>query len=145
MTVLPQRALAGAARAPQQRVVGRHALGEAPGVPVERLGLAGDALQQREIDPIYLMNRLQPVALRMPDEGVGSVEGDGRRSGRGESLQSLRDALENGEEVEAGGAFPLCSKQPAPKGCFCGEDHFAWNRGFSPRTGTRAGRPLAMN
>src|SRR3546814_14262636 len=73
------------------------------------------------------MNRLQPVALRMPDEGVGSVEGDGRRSGRGESLQSLRDALENGEEVEAGGAIHLCSKEPAAKVCFGGESYFAGN------------------
>src|SRR3546814_11024737 len=55
-----------------------------------------------------------------------------------ESLQSLRDALENGEEVEAGGAIHLCSKEPAAKVCFGGESYFAGNRGSSARTARRA-------
>src|SRR3546814_15886497 len=81
----------------------------------------------------------------MPDEGVGSVEGDGRRSGRGESLQSLRDALENAAEVEAGGAIHLCSKEPAAKVCFGGESYFAGNRGSSARTARRALPPQRCN
>src|SRR3546814_9348284 len=110
---LHQRALAGAARAPQQRVVGLQALGEAPGVPVERLGLARDALQQREIDAIYLMNLHQPFALRMQDYGVGSVQGAGRRSRRGESRQSLREEMENGEEGDTREDLPRVSQVAA--------------------------------
>src|SRR3546814_17828565 len=91
------------------------------------------------------MNRRQPVALRMPDEGCGSVEGDGRRSGRGESLQSLSAALENGEEVEAGGAIHLCSKEPAATVCFGEESYLAGNRGSSARPALRAEPPSRCN
>jgi hypothetical protein len=57
------------------------------------------------------MYRLQPVVLGVPDEGVGTVQGDRRRRGRGESLQSLRDPLENRVEVVTVGAAHLCSKE----------------------------------
>jgi hypothetical protein len=57
------------------------------------------------------MYRLQPVVLGVPDEGVGSVQGDRRRRGGSESLQSLRDALENRVEAVTIGAAHLCSKE----------------------------------
>jgi hypothetical protein len=47
---LDQRALAHAARAPEQRVVGGQAGGEAPRVLEQQIALAGDAGEQREID-----------------------------------------------------------------------------------------------
>jgi hypothetical protein len=108
---LHQGTLAGAARTPQQGVVGGQSVGEAPGVLVQGLGLATNALQKRDVDPIYMVNRVQPVALGVPDEGVGSVHGDRRRRGRGESLQSLGNALENRVEVVTIGAVHLCSKE----------------------------------
>src|SRR3546814_16575605 len=95
---LHRRALAGAARAPQQRVVRRQAVGEAPGVLVEGLRLTTDALQKREIDPIYLGNRLPAVALRVPDNGIGAVQRDGRRGPVGGSLQSRGAPLDTRPE-----------------------------------------------
>jgi len=63
------RTLAGAAGTPKQGIVGRQAAREAAGVLQQGLFLTLDALQQVEIDPVDLANRLQPVAGRVPDIG----------------------------------------------------------------------------
>src|SRR3546814_18991548 len=55
-------------------------------------------------------NRLQAVALRVPDKGIGAVQRDGRGRLGGESLQSCGDALENRQEAFAIGTTHLCSK-----------------------------------
>ena len=85
------RALARTARAPEQGIVGRQALGEAPGIVEQSLLLPVDALQKVEIDPVDLGHRLEPVAGGMPDIGFGGVYvGAGRRRGR-QSVQGFDD------------------------------------------------------
>ena len=74
---LDQRALAHAARAPQQRIVGGQAFGEAPRVGQQGVALALDALEQRQIDMRHLGHRHQPALRRLPDKGV--APGQGRR------------------------------------------------------------------
>ena len=79
---LDQRALAGAAGAPQQRVVGGQAVGKAPGVVEQDVAGAVDALEQRQVDPAHHRHRLEPFALDMPDEGgamLGIARGTRRR------------------------------------------------------------------
>ena len=74
---LDERALAGAARAPQQHVVGRQPGGEPLGVVEQDVADPVDAAQQPDLDPVDLGDRLEPAAVGMPDEGVGGVEIDG--------------------------------------------------------------------
>ena len=83
---LDQGALAHAAGAPEQGVVGRQAFGEAAGVLQQGRLLALDALQQPDLDPVDPGHRLQEVALGVPDEGIGGVE---RGQGRGQGCQAL--------------------------------------------------------
>ena len=78
MRGLDQRGLAHAARAPQQRVVGGQAVGEALGILDQDVAHPVDALEQAEIDPVDARHRRQPP-VRVPDEGVGGAEGIGRR------------------------------------------------------------------
>jgi hypothetical protein len=67
---LDQRRLAHAARAPQQRVVGGQAFGEALGIFHQHVAHAVDALEQRHLDAVDAFDRRQPPAVGVPDESV---------------------------------------------------------------------------
>ena len=99
---LHQRRLAHAARAPQQRVVGGQALGEALGVFHQHVAHALDALEQRHLDAVDAFDRRQPPAVRMPDEGVGGGEVGRRHLPRRQPLQRGGDALQQSGAVGAG-------------------------------------------
>jgi len=71
MGCLHQRALTGAARAPEQGVVGRESHGETPRVREQDVARLVDPVQQGEIDTIDLRHGLEPAALRMPEKGIG--------------------------------------------------------------------------
>ena len=70
MRRLYKRALAGAAGAPQQDIVGREPRGEAFGVVEQNVADPVDPAQQLDLDPIDLVNRLQPTVVGVPYEGV---------------------------------------------------------------------------
>ena len=89
---LHDRALAGAARAPQQGVVGRQPLGEAPRVLEQDLLLAVDAHQQIEVDPVDLGDGCRTVGGGVPDIGLGGGDVGGGGSGRGESVERFDNA-----------------------------------------------------
>ena len=91
---LDQRALAHAAGTPQQRVVGRQAVGEAARVLEQRLGHPLDAAQQVERHAGDPRHRPQPLAPRLPDEGVGCIEVDTQSGGGGGPLQRRGDPLD---------------------------------------------------
>ena len=95
MRGLDQRRLAHAARAPQQRIVGRQAAREALGVLDQEVAHPVDALEQRHLDAVDARAPASSRArLRVPDEGVGRGEvgrGGGRRR---EPLQRLGDPRE---------------------------------------------------
>ena len=65
-----QRALAGAARAPEQGVVGGKSAGELARVAQQDVARMVDPVQQREIDAIDLRHAFEPALARMPDEGL---------------------------------------------------------------------------
>ena len=100
MRRLDQRRLAHAARAPEQRVVGGQAVGEAFGVLDQDVAHPVDPLEQAEIDAADARHRRQP-SVGMPDEGVGgcqttqapSAEGEAAERWRGDRFQCARDAL----------------------------------------------------
>ena len=71
MDRLDQRTLAHAPGAPQQGVVSRQAGGETPGVVEQDIAHPVDALEQRQIDGVDRVDRLQGAGLRVPDEGAG--------------------------------------------------------------------------
>ena len=98
MDRLDQRALARAARAPEQGVVGRQAPGEAPRVVQQDVAVAIDPAQQLELDPAHPVDRLEAGALGMPDEGLGAVEGGRGRVCRGQALEGFGDLAEQGKE-----------------------------------------------
>ena len=89
---LHDRALARAARAPQQRVVGRQALGEAPRVLEQGLLLAVDAHQQVETDAVDLGHCFQPMAGGVPDIGFGRRDVGAGGGGWGEPVERFCDA-----------------------------------------------------
>ena len=91
---LDQRGLAHAARAPQHGVVGRQAGGEAQRVVEQDLAQPLHALQQIDIDAADSRHRLEPVAVGVPDEGVGGVEIDRRRRRRRQAFQRFGDAAQ---------------------------------------------------
>ncbi len=82
---LHQRRLAHAARAPEQRVVGGQAVGEALGVLDQDVAHPVDALEQAKVDAADARHR-RKASVRMPDKGVGGAErlrARRRRRGRG--------------------------------------------------------------
>jgi hypothetical protein len=93
---LDQRRLAHAARAPEQRVVGGQAPGEALGIGDELVADEIDAVQQRNIDAIDLGHRLEGERRRLPDEGVGGVEVRTLAHGRREALKRRGDSRQKG-------------------------------------------------
>jgi hypothetical protein len=87
-----QRALAGAARPPQQDVVRREAGGEPLRVVEQDVAHAVDAAQQVEIDAVDRRDRLEPLALGVPDEGVGGGDVGRRVRRRREALERVGNA-----------------------------------------------------
>src|SRR5205814_5504893 len=96
---LDERALAGAAGAPQQDIVGREPGGEPLGVVEQNVADAVDAAQKSHLNAVDLVNRLEPAAVGMPYEGVAGVKFVAGRSGRGQALQRVGDAVEQREQV----------------------------------------------
>src|SRR5262245_52775928 len=70
MHCLDERALAHAACAPQQCIVGGKPAGEALGVCEQRIAHAVDAFEQREWHAVDIGDRNEASRLGMPDEGV---------------------------------------------------------------------------
>ena len=94
MRRLDQRRLAHAARAPQQRIVGGQAAGEALGVLDQKIAHPVDPAQDRNVDAVDARNGRQRAAVGAPDEGLGRLE-IGLRRGRGRvALKRLGDAAE---------------------------------------------------
>ena len=112
MRGLDQRRFAHAARAPQQRVVGGQAIGEALGVLDQDVAHPVDALEQAEIDAADARHRREP-AVRMPDKGIGAVERSRplglpatRRTGAPRSLRArARSAPRCSPDAGAAGRF----------------------------------------
>ena len=94
MDRLDQRALAHAARAPEQRIVGRQSAREARGILHQRVAHPVDALEQPERHAIDLGDGQEGLGLRLPDKGLGPVEIGLSRRGRGEPLQGSRDTFD---------------------------------------------------
>ena len=88
---LDQRRLAHAARAPQQRIIGRQAARKTQRIVDQEIANPVDAAQQRNVDPIDLGDRVERRAVGAPDEGVGAAEIRFRASRRGQPLQRLGD------------------------------------------------------
>ena len=70
---LHQRRLAHAARAPQQRVVGGQAQGEAARVVEQLLGRAVDALEQAERLAVDVRHGQEAFGRGLPDEGLAAA------------------------------------------------------------------------
>ena len=90
---LTSGALAGAAGTPQQYIVGREAGGEPLGVVEQDVADPVDTAQQPDLDPVDLVNRLEPIAVGVPHEGVAGIEVVGERGGRGQALERIGDAI----------------------------------------------------
>ena len=91
---LDQRALAHAARAPQQHVVGRQPAREPPGVLQQDVAHPVDAAQAAPI-ATRLTSRPAPAGpVGVPDEGVGGRRDRRRRGGGREPLERLGDPVE---------------------------------------------------
>ena len=93
MRRLYQGRLAHAASAPKQRVVGRQPIGETAGVVQQDIAHPLDPLQQLQIDAVDGRHRLQPMALGLPDEGVGGVQIIVAAADRRQSLQCVGDSV----------------------------------------------------
>ncbi len=91
---LDQRRLAHAPRAPEQRIVGGQAAGEALRVFDQKVAHPVDAAQERKIDAIDARDRRKRAAVGAPDEGLGRVEIGLRRGGGHSALKRLGDAAE---------------------------------------------------
>ena len=102
MRGLNKRRLAHPARAPQQRIVGGQALREPLGVVEQNVADAVDAAQKSHLDAVDLVNRLEAAAVGMPHEGVAGLKFVAGRSGRGQALQRVGDAVEQREQVGIG-------------------------------------------
>jgi hypothetical protein len=83
-----------AARAPQQRVVGGKAFGEAGGVIEQHVAHAVDALEQGKRHAIDVGDRQKDLGLGLPDEGVAPIEVGLAWRQRGETLKRAGDPLD---------------------------------------------------
>ena len=90
---------AHAAGAPEERVVGGKAAGEALGVLGELGGDVIEALQQLEGNAVHLADGLEDFAVRLPDECLRCVEIGRGRGGRRQSLQCGGEPLEPRDQV----------------------------------------------
>ena len=102
MRRLDERALAGAAGAPQQDIVGRQAGGEPLGVVEQDVADPVDAAQQADLDAVDLVDRLEPAAVGVPDESVARVEIGGAALPRREPLQRIGNAMEERQQIGIG-------------------------------------------
>ena len=71
---LDQRALAHAACAPQERVIGGKAPGETLGIRQEHVAAAVDALEERQRHPIDRPDRQKGPGVRLENEGIGGLK-----------------------------------------------------------------------
>ena len=92
MDGLHDRTLARAARAPQQGVVGRQALGEALRVFQQGGFLMVDALQELDRHAIDLGHGFQPVPGGVPDIGLGGGDVGACRRRRSQPVERFGDA-----------------------------------------------------
>jgi hypothetical protein len=95
---LDQRTLAGAARAPEQRIVGGKALRKPHGVVEQHVAHAVDAFEQRKRHAIDRRDRQKGLGIGLPDKSLGAVEiglprGGGRKplQGPGNPLDKARN------------------------------------------------------
>src|SRR5262249_27714838 len=88
---LHERTLAGAARTPEQRIVGGQAAREAARVFEQRVALAVDAFEQRQWNARDLSDGLETLVGRGPDESVTRLPIDRGRRGGGEALKRRGD------------------------------------------------------
>ncbi len=95
---LDQRGFSHAARAPQQRIVGRQAVREALGILDQEIAHPVDAFEQRHVDTVDAANRCEVAAFRVPDEGLGGGKVERGRRGWGQPFQRGGDT---GEHVRA--------------------------------------------
>ena len=95
---LDEGALAHAARAPQQGVVGGQPLGEAARVGEQQVPLALDALEQGKGQPVDTAHGQEALALRLPDEGLGRVEIRLARARWGKALEHIGKPVEAREQ-----------------------------------------------
>ncbi len=91
---LDQRTLPGAARAPQEDVVGGKAGGEAARVVEQNVSHPVDAAQEIEIDTIDGINRLEPLAVGMPHESIGGVNVVDWRRRRRQAIKRVGDTAQ---------------------------------------------------
>ena len=112
---LDQRGFAHAARAPQQRVVGRQAAGEALGILDQKIAHPVDALEQRHLDTVDAADRARAVALRDARRRLRRRQksGAGRRR-RGQPFQRVGDPLEDSRRCHrAPGALSAARRRRA--------------------------------
>ena len=89
-----ERRLAHAARAPQQRIVGRQAIGKTLGVLDQHVADPVDALEQRHLDAVDARHRHKP-SVGVPDESVGGGQIGLFAALRREALERVGDSLQN--------------------------------------------------
>ena len=99
---LDQRGLAHAAGAPQKRVVGRQAAGEALGVFDQEITHPVDPPEKFQVDAVDAVDRGERPALRPPDEGLGRAEIRLRWGLRREALERIGDAAQEVGGVSGG-------------------------------------------
>ncbi len=95
---LDQGALAHAAGAPEQRIVGGQAAREAFRVGQEGVAAAVDALEKRQRHPVDAPDRRKSPGLGLIDEGIGGREIGHRRPDGPKPLQRLGDSLDQSRE-----------------------------------------------
>ena len=99
---LTSAALAGAAGAPEQHVIGGQPGGEALGVFDQDIAHPVDAAQQADLDSVDLFYRFEPVALCVPDERIGRLEVICRRRRRSQPFERGGDAVNQRFKVGIG-------------------------------------------
>ena len=91
---LDQRALAHAARAPKQRIVGGKPARESRGVGEQRIARGVDALEQRERHAVDGSDRQEALRLGLPDKGIACGEIGPLGLARTKPLDGAGDPLE---------------------------------------------------
>ena len=92
---LDQRGFAHAARAPQQRVVGRQAAREALGILDQKIAHPVDALEQRHVDTVDAAHRARACGLPDARRRPRRRQNRAPRRGRRQPLQRAGDPLQD--------------------------------------------------